>query len=31
MAYDEQLAQLIRRILRRRNGVTEKKMFGGYQ
>jgi TfoX/Sxy family transcriptional regulator of competence genes len=29
MAYDEQLARRIRKILRRRDGVTEKKMFGG--
>ncbi len=29
MAYDEQLAARIRKILRRHKGVTEKKMFGG--
>jgi TfoX/Sxy family transcriptional regulator of competence genes len=29
MAYDEQLAARVRRILRRRDGVSEKKMFGG--
>ena len=29
MAYDEALAQRIRHILGGRNGITEKKMFGG--
>jgi TfoX/Sxy family transcriptional regulator of competence genes len=29
MAYDEQLAARIRKILHQRKGVTEKKMFGG--
>jgi TfoX/Sxy family transcriptional regulator of competence genes len=29
MAYDEQLAARVRKILRRRKDVTEKKMFGG--
>lgn len=29
MAYDLSLAERIRRILRRRRGITEKKMFGG--
>ena len=29
MAYDEKLADRIRKILRRRKGITEKKMFGG--
>ena len=29
MAYDENLAQRLRTILRRRKAVTEKKMFGG--
>jgi TfoX/Sxy family transcriptional regulator of competence genes len=29
MPYDEQLAARIRRILHKRKGVTEKKMFGG--
>lgn len=29
MAYDEKLADRIRKILARRKGLTEKKMFGG--
>jgi TfoX/Sxy family transcriptional regulator of competence genes len=29
MAYDENLAQRVRTMLRRRKSVTEKKMFGG--
>ncbi len=29
MAYDEQLATRIRKVLARRKGFTEKKMFGG--
>ena len=29
MAFDEQAAERVRRILRRRNGVSERKMFGG--
>ena len=29
MAYDETLAERIRTMLKRRKGVTEKKMFGG--
>lgn len=29
MAYDEHLADRIRKTLRRRKGVSEKKMFGG--
>jgi TfoX/Sxy family transcriptional regulator of competence genes len=29
MAYDEQLAARVRKILRRREGLTEKRMFGG--
>lgn len=29
MAYDESLADRVRKILGRRRGVTEKKMFGG--
>jgi len=29
MAYDEDLAQRIRRLLHKCNGVSEKKMFGG--
>jgi TfoX/Sxy family transcriptional regulator of competence genes len=29
MAYDEDLAARVRRVLARRRGVTEKKMFGG--
>lgn len=29
MAYDEQLAERVRGVLKRRRGVTEKKMFGG--
>jgi TfoX/Sxy family transcriptional regulator of competence genes len=29
MAYDEELAERIRRVLKRRRGVAEKKMFGG--
>lgn len=29
MAYDEALAVRIRRILRRRSNITERKMFGG--
>ena len=29
MAYDEQTAERVRRILRRRTGVSERKMFGG--
>lgn len=29
MAYDEQLAERIRAVLRGRDGVTEQKMFGG--
>jgi TfoX/Sxy family transcriptional regulator of competence genes len=29
MAYDEQLAARVRKILSRRKGLTEKKMFGG--
>jgi len=29
MAYDEKLAERVREVLRRRRGVTEKKMFGG--
>ena len=29
MAYDELVAQRVRRVLRRRRGITEKKMFGG--
>ncbi len=29
MAYDEKLANRIRKVLARRKGLTEKKMFGG--
>ena len=29
MAYDEQLADRVREVLKRRRGVSEKKMFGG--
>ena len=29
MAYDENLARRIREVLKRRRGVSEKKMFGG--
>jgi len=29
MAYDEKLAERIRSIMKRRKGITEKKMFGG--
>ena len=29
MAFDEQAAERVRRILRRRSGVSERKMFGG--
>jgi TfoX/Sxy family transcriptional regulator of competence genes len=29
MAYDEALAERVREVLRRRRGVSEKKMFGG--
>lgn len=29
MAYDEQLAQRVRDALRRRRGISERKMFGG--
>lgn len=29
MAYDEELAERIRKLIRRRKGVTERKMFGG--
>ncbi len=29
MAYDEQLADRVRRLLARHNGLTERKMFGG--
>ncbi|MBI2989080.1 MAG: TfoX/Sxy family protein [Deltaproteobacteria bacterium] len=29
MAYDEKLADRIRKVLARRKGLTEKKMFGG--
>ena len=29
MAYDEQLAERIRKLLARRKNITEKKMFGG--
>lgn len=29
MAYDEQLADRVRRLLARRDGLTERKMFGG--
>ena len=29
MAYDEKLADRIRKIIGRRKGITEKKMFGG--
>lgn len=29
MAYDEKLADRVREVLKRRRGVTEKKMFGG--
>ena len=29
MAYDEYLAERIRKALKRRKGITEKKMFGG--
>lgn len=29
MAYDEQLAGRVRKLLRRRKGFSEKKMFGG--
>ena len=29
MAYDEQLAARVRKVLGRRNGLSEKKMFGG--
>ena len=29
MAYDEKLAERVREILKRRRGVSEKKMFGG--
>ena len=29
MAYDEKLAQRVRKVLARRRGIAEKKMFGG--
>ena len=29
MAYDEKLADKIREVMKRRRGITEKKMFGG--
>ncbi len=29
MAYDEKLAERVRKILKRRRGVAERKMFGG--
>jgi TfoX/Sxy family transcriptional regulator of competence genes len=29
MAYDEQLAARVRRVLERRRGISEKRMFGG--
>ena len=29
MAYDEELASRVRRLLKRRRGITERKMFGG--
>lgn len=29
MAYDEALAQRVREILRKKRGITERKMFGG--
>ena len=29
MAYDETLAERLRKIMKRRKGITEKKMFGG--
>ena len=29
MAYDEKLADRVREVLKRRRGVTERKMFGG--
>ena len=29
MAYDEALAERVRKVLRRRKGITEQKMFGG--
>ena len=29
MAYDEKLAERVREVLKRRRGITEKKMFGG--
>lgn len=29
MAYDEELAARVRHVLRRRRGITERKMFGG--
>jgi TfoX/Sxy family transcriptional regulator of competence genes len=29
MAYDARLAERVRRLLARRKGITEKKMFGG--
>ena len=29
MPYDEQLAQRVRKIIKRRKGITERKMFGG--
>ena len=29
MAYDEKLAERVREVLRRRRGISEKKMFGG--
>jgi len=29
MAYDEKLAERVREVLKRRRGVSEKKMFGG--
>lgn len=29
MAYDEKLAERVRKVLKRRKGISEKKMFGG--
>ena len=29
MAYDERLAERVREVLKRRRGISEKKMFGG--
>jgi TfoX/Sxy family transcriptional regulator of competence genes len=29
MAYDERMAERVRKLLKRRKGITERKMFGG--